>query len=86
MRRVDDLENGRYLLLSDSQERQAVLEHIGLEGELPEWPHLFAWAEDGELIEVWGCRFDVPLKEDPVVPLFPQEPLFSFLSRGRRRA
>ncbi|MCL6567615.1 MAG: hypothetical protein K6T35_01715 [Meiothermus silvanus] len=70
--RVADLQDERYVLLSDSQERRAVLEHLGLEDELPEWPHLLVWAEDGEYREVWGCHFEELLLEDPVVLLFPR--------------
>ncbi|RIH85593.1 hypothetical protein [Calidithermus roseus] len=71
--RVVDLQDERYMLLSDSQDRRAVLEDLGLLGELPEWPHLLVWAENGELLEVWGCRFSPPLLEDPVVPLLPRQ-------------
>jgi hypothetical protein len=73
--RVGDLEDGRYLLVSDSQDRRAVLESLGLEEEASEWPHLFVWAGDGEYVEVWGCRFDVPRLDDPAVPLFPPQGL-----------
>lgn len=71
--RVVDLQDERYILLSDSQDRMAVLEHLGMGDELPEWPHLLVWAEDGDFVEVWGCHFSPPLLEDPAVPLFPRQ-------------
>jgi len=73
--RIAELQDPRYTLISDFQERRAVLERIGLERELNHWPHLFVWAEDGVMIEVWGCHFDELFEDDPVVLLFPQEPL-----------
>ncbi len=69
---VRDLQDSRYMLLSDLQDRQPVLESLGLEDELPEWPHLLVWAEDGEYREVWGCRFTPPLLSDPAVRLYPR--------------
>ncbi|GEM88362.1 hypothetical protein [Meiothermus granaticius] len=47
-----NLQDSRYMLLSNTQDRRAVLESLGLEDELPEWPHLLVWAEDGEHREV----------------------------------
>lgn len=70
--RVADLQDERYALISDSQ-RVLVLQDLGMEDELPEWPHLLVRTEDGELLEVWGCRFSPPLPEEPVVPLFPRQ-------------
>ncbi|MCX7740594.1 MAG: hypothetical protein N2047_06175 [Meiothermus sp.] len=69
---VADLQDDRYMLLSDLQDRQPVLESLGLEDELLEWPHLLVWVEDGEYREVWGCRFTPPLLSDPVVRLYPR--------------
>ncbi|RYM37176.1 MULTISPECIES: hypothetical protein [unclassified Meiothermus] len=69
--KVGDLD-GRYRLISDPQDRLAVLEHLGLDGEAPEWPHLFVWEEDGEYVEVWGCHFSgLLLLGYPAVMLFP---------------
>lgn len=69
---VADLQDDRYMLLSDLQDRQPVLESLGLEDELLEWPHLLVWVEDGEYREVWGCRFTPPLLADPAVRLHPK--------------
>lgn len=66
--KVSDLDE-RYTLVSDSQDRRAVLESLGLEEEASEWPYLFVWAEDGEILEVWGCHF--PWLDAPAVLLFP---------------
>lgn len=69
---VKDLQDERYVLVSHSQDREPVLEYLGLEDELWEWPHLLVWAEDGEYREVWGCYHTIPLLTDPVVRLYPR--------------
>lgn len=66
--KVSDLDE-RYMLVSDSQDRQAVLESLGLGEEASEWPYFFVWVENGEILEVWGCYF--PWLDAPVELLFP---------------
>lgn len=68
--KVKDLENRNYTLLSDSQDRQAVLQVLGIPDELFEWPHLFVWSENGEYREVWGCASSVPYRHAPVYKLW----------------
>jgi hypothetical protein len=70
--KIRDLDE-RYTFVSDSQDRLAVLESLDLEEEASEWPYLFVWAENGEILEVWGCCF--PWLDAPAVPLFPPHTL-----------
>lgn len=67
---VKDLEDRNYLLLSDSQDRKAVLTLLGIPNEIFEWPHLFVLAENGEYLEVWGCASSVPYLHAPVYKLW----------------
>lgn len=68
--KVKDLEDKRYTLVSDSQDREAVLNHLGIPTEIFEWPHLLVWVENGEYREVWGCASSVPYRDAPVYKLW----------------
>jgi hypothetical protein len=54
---VRDLQDSRYVLVQDSQDRLAVLEAIGKPELMSEYHTLIVWAEDGDYVEVWGTCF-----------------------------
>jgi hypothetical protein len=57
------------LLIQDSQDRQAVLESIGLDlGE--DYPTLFVEVGQGEYRRVWGIERFVPYLDEPVTLLY----------------
>lgn len=54
------------LLIQNSQDRLAVLESLGLEELLDEYPTLFVLVGDAEYRKVWGIRRFVPYLDEPV--------------------
>jgi hypothetical protein len=66
--RVKDLPQ-EAILIQDSQDRQAVLESIGLDlGE--DYPTLFVEVGQGEYRRVWGIERFVPYLDEPVTLLY----------------
>ena len=66
--RVKDLPE-EAILIQDSQDRQAVLESIGLDlGE--DYPTLFVEVGQGEYRRVWGIERFVPYLDEPVTLLY----------------
>jgi hypothetical protein len=61
---VKDLQDSRYTLVQDSQDRMAVLESIGQPDLMDEYQALIVWAEDGDLVEVWGIPWAAPRLTD----------------------
>lgn len=57
--RVADLPE-EAVLLQDAQEVRAVLEHLGKEELLAEYPSLFVLLDAGEYRKVWGITSAVP--------------------------
>ena len=60
--RVGDLSD-RYQYVSDTQEIEAVLRHIGRLDLMCEYGCLFVLVGEGEYEEVWGCEPLVPWLE-----------------------
>ena len=58
------------VLVQDSQERLAVLESLGLEALMEEYPTLFVLVGDGEYRKVWGIRRFVPYLDEPVEVIY----------------
>lgn len=58
------------ILIQDSQERQAVLESLGLEELLDQYPTLFVLVGDAEYRKVWGVHGFVPYLDEPVEVLY----------------
>jgi hypothetical protein len=58
------------LLIQDSQDRQAVLESIGLAHLGEDWPTLFVEVGEGEYRRVWGIERFVPYLDEPVTLLY----------------
>lgn len=54
------------LLIQNSQDRLAVLESLGLEELLDEYPTLFVLVGDAEYRKVWGIRRFVPYLDERV--------------------
>ncbi len=67
MTRVKDLISEDIMLVQDTQERMAALEHAGLDLRLlQEYPTLFIQVGDAELLRIWGHKGVVPYLEDTV--------------------
>jgi len=67
MPKVKDLVSEDIVLLQDTQDRIAALEHAGLSLKLlREYPTLFVQVGDAELLKIWGHRYIVPHLEDEV--------------------
>lgn len=66
-KRIAELQDPCYTLISDSQERRAVLEHIG---QPDEYQHLLIWAENGAYRQVWGIESTPPLLVDSATLLY----------------
>jgi hypothetical protein len=60
MTRVMDLISGDIVMVQDSQDRLAILEHIGLPHLFSKYPTLFAQVGEGEYLKVWGLDKVVP--------------------------
>jgi hypothetical protein len=58
------------LLIQDSQDRQAVLESIGLADLAGSYPTLFVEVGEGEYLRVWGVERFVPHLDEPVALLY----------------
>jgi len=54
------------LLIQNSQDRLAILESLGLEELLDQYPTLFVLVGDAEYRKVWGIRRFVPYLDEPV--------------------
>lgn len=61
------------LLIQDSQERMAVLEGLGLQELVDEYPTLFVLVGQGEIKKVWGLTRFIPYLEEEVEVLWPPE-------------
>jgi hypothetical protein len=57
---VKDLQEKRYALVQDSQDRLVILESIGKPDLMDEYQALLVWEQDGDLVEVWGIPWVVP--------------------------
>jgi hypothetical protein len=67
MTKVKDLISGDIVLLQDTQDRMAALEHAGLDSELlEEYPTLFVQVGNAELLKIWGHKGLIPYLEDTV--------------------
>jgi len=58
------------LLMQDSQDRLAVLESIGLDHLVEDYPTLFVEVGQGEYRRVWGIERFVPHLDEPVTLLY----------------
>jgi hypothetical protein len=67
--RVKDLPESA-LLVQDSQDRLAVLESIGLDHLVEDYPTLFVEVGQGEYRRVWGIERFVPYLDEPVTLLY----------------
>jgi hypothetical protein len=67
MRLISDLQDDKYVLITDSQDIQAVCEYLGISPK--PWGCLFVVATDGDYDEVYGCEWSVPLLTHPVLKL-----------------
>jgi hypothetical protein len=67
--RVKDLSE-EAILIQDSQDRQAVLESIGLAHLVEDYPSLFVEVGQGEYRRVWGIERFVPYLDEPVTLLY----------------
>ncbi len=67
MTKVKDLISGDIVLVQDTQDRMAALEHAGLDLRLlQEYPTLFVQVGEAELTRIWGHKGVVPYLEDEV--------------------
>ncbi len=67
--RVKDLPQ-EAILVQDSQDRLAVLESIGLDHLVEEYPTLFVEVGQGEYRRVWGIERFVPYLDEQVTLLY----------------
>jgi len=65
--KVMDLISGDIVLVQDTQDRIAALEHAGLDADLlQEYPTLFVQVGNAELLKIWGHKGLIPHLEDTV--------------------
>ncbi len=73
MVKVKDLISGDIVLVQNTQDREAVLESIGLTHLLPYYPTLFVKIGDGEYVKVWGLDKVIPYLDYEVEELYSAE-------------
>ena len=60
-----------YILVQDSQEIEAILDHIGAKEISPRPCSLFVKLDDGDYAEVWECPF-IPYMMEYAFRLYPK--------------
>lgn len=75
------------VLLTDRQDREALLESVGLpECYLRDYPCLFALVGEGEILRVWGVPYAVPWLEAPAEELYRLRAMLSAPQKTKAKA
>jgi hypothetical protein len=70
--KVSEFDNS-YVLLTDSQDVDAVLQSIGSDSTWLDYGFLLVKEEGGDYKEVWESWYSIPLPHRPLERLYPKE-------------